>query len=136
MPAYYRRHQKVPKMGKWLGLTAGAGRGGGGPAGDCIVIGYHGLEPALQGKVLRLAKEPAIRRQRDTFTGHPATAYNDFVATMLTDYIGVPPSVPAGWGEAELCSAFKPQGKDRLVQIYEGLHECFFWPQISLLGER
>eukprot|EP00667_Euglena_gracilis_P002209 EG_transcript_2209 len=55
---------------------------------DCIVIGYHGAEPGLQGKVLRLAKECATRRHRDTLAGHPATAYNDFVSTMLTDFVG------------------------------------------------
>eukprot|EP00667_Euglena_gracilis_P001310 EG_transcript_1309 len=85
---------------------------------DCIVIGYHGLEPALQGKVLRLAKEPAIRRQRDTFTGHPATAYNDFVATMLTDYIG-PAADP---GQVVYVS---PQFLQAIAQQVEGIRPQF-----------
>ncbi len=61
---------------------------------DCIVVGYHGPEDALQGKVLRLAKAASTQRHRDTLAGHPAAAYHDFVSTMLGTYLGVPRPVP------------------------------------------
>lgn len=60
------------------------------PINDSVVLAYHGTDAALQGKVLRLAKEVAIQRHQDTLAGHPATAYNNFVSTMLVDYLGVP----------------------------------------------
>jgi len=131
------------------------------PGGPASVIGYHGTTPALQGKVLRLAKEPSMLRHRDpgfllhspsprmedpttttsqppthpprplsriffapvagvidplsvrtsppvgsfgkapgddSVTGHPATAYNDFVTTMLAGYLGARWSPRMGFG--------------------------------------
>ena len=57
---------------------------------DSIVAGYHGDEPLLKGKILRLAKQCSIQRFEETCAGHPAVAYNEFVSTLVGEYLGMP----------------------------------------------